>query len=77
MSNQALDSNEMLTIRWANDDPNPRVTELEEKDERRMLLGALEKKKKMREKEEKRKNLKMKREKTLASMMKNFKRNDQ
>lgn len=46
MSNQALDSNEILTIRWANDDPNPRVAELEEKDERRVLLGALDKKRK-------------------------------
>jgi hypothetical protein len=27
MSNQALDSNEIVTIRWANDDPNPRVNE--------------------------------------------------
>ena len=25
MANQALDSTEVLTIRWANDDPNPRV----------------------------------------------------
>ena len=32
MSNQSLDSNEILTIRWANEDPNPRVAEVEEKD---------------------------------------------
>ena len=25
MTNQALDGNEILTIKWANDDPNPRV----------------------------------------------------
>lgn len=61
MSNQSLDSNEILTIRWANEDPNPRVAELEEKDERRMLLGALDKKRKEKEKEDKRKNLKQKR----------------
>jgi len=30
MTNQALDSSEMLTIKWANDDPNPRVSEVEE-----------------------------------------------
>ena len=25
MTNQALDSNQVISIRWANDDPNPRV----------------------------------------------------
>jgi hypothetical protein len=30
MTNQALDSNEILTIKWANEDPNPRVNEIEE-----------------------------------------------
>jgi hypothetical protein len=28
MTNQALDSNEVITIRWANEDPNPRVGEI-------------------------------------------------
>lgn len=74
MSNQSLDSNEILTIRWANEDPNPRVAEVEEKDERRMLLGALDKKRKEKEREDKRKNLKMKKEKVMASMMKNFRK---
>lgn len=46
MTNQALDNNEVVTIRWANEDPNPRVAEVEEKEERRMLLGALDKKRK-------------------------------
>jgi hypothetical protein len=58
MTNQALDSNEILTIRWANEDPNPRVVETEEKEERRMLLGAIDKKRKEKEKEFRRKNLK-------------------
>lgn len=44
MTNQALDNNEVVTIRWANEDPNPRVAEVEEKEERRMLFGALDKK---------------------------------
>ena len=25
MTNQALDATEIITIRWANEDPNPRV----------------------------------------------------
>ena len=29
MTNQALDSNEIITIKWANNDPNPRVAEIE------------------------------------------------
>jgi len=74
MSNQALDSNEIVTIRWANDDPNPRVNEVVEKEERSLLLGAMSKKKKEKEREEKRKNLKQKREKVVASMMKNFRK---
>jgi len=28
MTNQTLDGNEMLTVKWANDDPNPRVAEV-------------------------------------------------
>jgi len=28
MTNQALDGNEILTIKWANVDPNPRVAEV-------------------------------------------------
>ena len=75
MTNQALDGGEIITIRWANDDPNPRVAEAEEKDERRMLLGALDKKRKEKDREEKRKNIKEKREKVMASMMKNYKKN--
>jgi hypothetical protein len=39
-----------------------------------MLLGALEKKRKERDREDKRKKLKEKREKVMASMMKNFRR---
>ena len=74
MTNQALDNNEILTIRWANEDPNPRISELEQKDERRMLLGALDKKRKQKEKDQKRKNLKDKRQKVMASMMKNYRK---
>lgn len=74
MSNQALDANEILTIRWANEDPNPRVGEIEEKEERRVLLGALDKRKKNKEKDEKRKSMKEKREKVMAGMMKHFKK---
>lgn len=51
MTNQALDGGEIITIRWANDDPNPRVGEQEEKEERRMLLGALDKKRKQKDRE--------------------------
>lgn len=58
MTNQALDSNEMLTIKWANDDPNPRVAEVEENEERKLLLSALDKKKREKERDHKRKNLK-------------------
>lgn len=46
MTNQALDSNEILTIKWANNDPNPRVAEVEEGEERKLLLSALDKKRK-------------------------------
>jgi hypothetical protein len=38
------------------------------------LLGAMGKKKKEKEREQKRKNLKEKREKVVASMMKNFRK---
>jgi hypothetical protein len=48
----------MLTIKWANDDPNPRVTEVEENEERKLLLSALDKKKREKERDHKRKNLK-------------------
>jgi hypothetical protein len=58
MTNQTLDANEILTIKWANDDPNPRVAEVEEGDERKLLLSALDKKRKEKERENKRKNLK-------------------
>jgi len=37
-----------------------------------MLLGALDKKRREKEKEDRKKNLKQKREKVMASMMKNF-----
>lgn len=39
-----------------------------------MLLGAIDKKRKEKEREDKRKNLKEKRDKVMASMMKNFKK---
>lgn len=58
MTNQTLDGNEMLTIKWANDDPNPRVAEVEENEERKMLLGSMDKKRRMKERDEKRKGLK-------------------
>ena len=29
MTNQSLDSNQIITIRWANQDPNPRVAQNE------------------------------------------------
>lgn len=38
-----------------------------------MLLGALDKKRKENDREQKRKNLKEKRQKVMASMMKNYK----
>jgi len=46
MTNQALDNNEIVTIKWANSDPNPRVAEVEEAEERNLLLSALDKKRK-------------------------------
>ena len=75
MTNQTLDGNEMLTIKWANQDPNPRVAEVEENEERNLLLGSLDKKRKMKERDEKRKSLKEKREKIINSMMKNHRPN--
>jgi hypothetical protein len=72
MTNQTLDANEMLTIKWANEDPNPRVTEVEENEERKLLLAALDKKRKDKDKDGKRKNLKEQRQKVVNSMMKNF-----
>ena len=44
MQNQNLDSNEILVIKWANEDPNPKVVEIQEKEERRTLIKAIEKK---------------------------------
>lgn len=73
MTNQTLDENEMLTIKWANDDPNPRVAEVEENEERKMLLASMDKKRRMKDRDEKRKNLKEQRQKVINSMMKNFK----
>ena len=72
MTNQTLDGNEMLTVKWANDDPNPRVSEVEEGEQRKMLLGALDKKRKEKEREGRRKNAKEQRQKVVNSMMKNF-----
>ena len=65
----------MLTIKWANQDPNPRVAEVEENEERNLLLGSLDKKRKMKERDEKRKSLKEKLEKIINSMMKNHRPN--
>lgn len=45
MQNQALDANEIIMIKWANEDPNPKVVEIQEKEERRMLVKAMERKK--------------------------------
>ena len=73
MTNQTLDENEMLTIKWANEDPNPRVAEVEEGEERKMLLASLDKKRRMKDRDEKRKNVKEQRQKVINSMMKNFK----
>lgn len=73
MTNQTLDENEMLTIKWANDDPNPRVAEVEENEERKMLLASMDKKRRMKDRDDKRKNLKEQRQKVINSMMKNFK----
>ena len=73
MTNQTLDENEMLTIKWANDDPNPRVAQVEENEERKMLLASMDKKRRMKERDDKRKNLKEQRQKVINSMMKNFK----
>ena len=73
MTNQTLDENEMLTIKWANEDPNPRVTEVEENEERKMLLASMDKKRRMKDRDEKRKHLKDQRQKVINSMMKNFK----
>lgn len=63
----------MLTIKWANDDPNPRVVEVEENEERKLLLSSMDKKRRLKDRDEKRKNLKDKRHKVIQSMMKNFK----
>ena len=73
MTNQTLDGNEMLTIKWANEDPNPRVSEMEENEERKMLLASMDKKRRMKDRDEKKKNLKEQRQKVINSMMKNFK----
>jgi len=73
MTNQTLDENEMLTIKWANDDPNPRVAEVEETEERKMLLSSMDKKRRIKDRDEKRKNMKEQRKKVINSMMKNFK----
>lgn len=70
MTNQALDGNQMLTIKWANEDPNPRVNEIQENDQRKMLVASMDKKRKIKERDEKRKNLKDKRHKVMESMMK-------
>lgn len=74
MTNQTLDGNEMLTVKWANDDPNPRVAEVQQNEERKMLLGALDKQRKEKERQEKRKHLKEQRQKVVNSMMKNFRK---
>lgn len=44
MTNQALDSTEIIVIKWANEDPNPRVNENVEKEERSMLLKSMDRK---------------------------------
>lgn len=45
MQNQNLDGNEILVIKWANEDPNPKNQEIQTKDERRMMIKAIERKK--------------------------------
>jgi hypothetical protein len=72
MQNQALDSNEILVIKWANEDPNPKVVEIQEKEERRLLVRAMERKKEEHDRAEKRKVIKEKRDQALQSMMKNY-----
>lgn len=72
MQNQALDSNEILLIKWANEDPNPKVVDIQEKEERRMLVRAMERKKEEKDKAERRKFIKDKRDAALKTMMKKF-----
>lgn len=73
MQNQALDSNEILVIKWANEDPNPKVVEVQEKEERRLLVRAMERKKEEKDRVDRRKVIKEKRDQALQSMMKNYK----
>lgn len=73
MQNQALDSNEILVIKWANEDPNPKVVEVQEKEERRLLVRAMERKKEEKDRVDRRKVIKEKRDHALQSMMKNYK----
>ncbi|KAK9763602.1 Pre-mRNA-splicing factor [Basidiobolus ranarum] len=43
MMNQSLDNNELLNVRWATEDPNPRVQEQKQYDAEEQLLDAMEK----------------------------------
>jgi hypothetical protein len=41
MMNRSLDNNEILTVKWANDDPNPRAEEREARNAEKMMLDAV------------------------------------
>jgi hypothetical protein len=41
MAEQSLDGAEMLNVRWATDDPNPRAIERENTDASRRMLQAM------------------------------------
>ncbi len=41
MTNQSLDGSEMLNVRWATDDPNPRAIEAERQDNYAQLATAM------------------------------------
>ena len=46
MMNRSLDSNEIITIKWANDDPNPKAAERTAHDQEKIMIDTIKKKKK-------------------------------
>jgi hypothetical protein len=41
MLNQSLDQNEIITIKWANDDPNPRASERTSLENEKLIVDAV------------------------------------
>ena len=72
MQNQNLDGNQILVIKWANEDPNPKNQEIQTKDERRTMIKAIERKKEEKNREDRHKAIKDKRDSAVKSMMRYY-----